>query len=71
MEIAVAWAGTFGETKDSLPFIGVHPDMDDRLLFALAYGANGIPFGCVAAQIISARVTGEHHRYQHTFIFDR
>ncbi|MFL5482074.1 MAG: NAD(P)/FAD-dependent oxidoreductase [Gemmatimonadaceae bacterium] len=71
MEIAVAWAGTFGETKDSLPFVGVHPDMDDRLLFALAYGANGIPFGCVAAQMISARVTGEYHRYQHTFIFDR
>jgi glycine/D-amino acid oxidase-like deaminating enzyme len=71
MEIAVAWAGTFGETEDSLPFIGAHPDMDDRLLFALAYGANGIPFACVAAEIITARVTGKHHRYQLTFIFDR
>ncbi len=71
MEIAVAWAGTFGETKDSLPFVGAHPDLDERLLFALAYGANGIPFACVAAAIIAARVTGKRHRYEHTFIFNR
>ena len=71
MEIAVAWAGTFGETKDSLPFVGAHPGMDERLLFALAYGANGIPFACVAAAIIAAGITGKRHRFEHTFIFDR
>ena len=49
MELAYAWAGTFAETKDSLPFIGAHPDVDPRVLFALAYGANGMPFGAVAA----------------------
>ena len=71
MEIAVAWAGTFGETKDSLPFIGTHPDLDPRVVFSLAYGANGIPFGAVAAQIVAALVRSRTHRYQHTFIFDR
>ena len=71
MEIAVGWAGTFGETKDSLPFIGPHPEVDERVFFALAYGANGIPFAAVAAEILAARVAGRHHRYEHTFIFDR
>ena len=71
MEIAVGWAGTFGETKDSLPFIGPHPELNERVLFALAYGANGIPFAAVGAEIVAARVMGKKHRYQHTFIFDR
>jgi glycine/D-amino acid oxidase-like deaminating enzyme len=71
MEIAVAWAGTFGETKDSLPFIGAHPDMDERVFFSLAYGANGIPFGAVAAEVIADLIRSRTHRYQHTFIFDR
>ena len=71
MEIALAWAGTFAETKDSLPFIGSHPELDERVLFALAYGANGIPFAAVAAEIVAAQVVGKRHRYQHTFIFDR
>ena len=71
MEIALAWAGTFAETKDSLPFIGAHPEVNERVSFALAYGANGIPFGALAAEIVAAQITGKRHRYQHTFIFDR
>jgi glycine/D-amino acid oxidase-like deaminating enzyme len=71
MQIAFAWAGTFGETKDSLPFIGPHPELDNRVLFALGYGANGIPFAAVAAQVVTARITGGRHRYDNTFVFDR
>ena len=71
MELAFAWAGTFGETKDSLPFIGIHPDLDGRIFFALGYGANGIPFAAIAAELAAARVTGTSHPYEHTFIFDR
>jgi glycine/D-amino acid oxidase-like deaminating enzyme len=71
MEIAVGWAGTFGETKDSLPIIGPHPGMNARVLFALAYGANGMPFGAVAAELITARIIGRSHKFEHTFIFDR
>ncbi len=47
MEIAFAWAGTFGETVDRLPFIGCHPDIDERVVFAIAYGANGMPFAAL------------------------
>jgi glycine/D-amino acid oxidase-like deaminating enzyme len=71
MEIAYAWAGTFGETKDSLPFIGAHPSGDPRVLYALGYGANGIPFSALAAEVLTAVVLKKSHRYQTTFAFDR
>ena len=71
MEIAFAWAGTFGETRDSLPFIGTHPGVDNRVLFALAYGANGMPFGAIAAELVASRIAGRKHRFDNTFVFDR
>jgi len=71
MELAYAWAGTFGETADSLPFIGRHPKRDDRILFALAYGANGMPFGAMAGEILTGVLLGNGHRYQDTFVFGR
>jgi glycine/D-amino acid oxidase-like deaminating enzyme len=71
MELAYAWAGTFGETKDSLPYIGAHPDGDERVLYALAYGANGMPFGAIAAEVLTAAILGNSHRYRDTFEFNR
>jgi glycine/D-amino acid oxidase-like deaminating enzyme len=71
MELAYAWAGTFAETEDGLPFIGPHPKRDQRILFALAYGANGIPFGAIAGEILTGIVLGRRHRYADTFVFER
>jgi glycine/D-amino acid oxidase-like deaminating enzyme len=71
MELAYAWAGTFGESQDSLPYIGAHPRGDRRVLYALGYGANGIPFSATAAEVLTARVLGKSHRYQSTFACDR
>jgi glycine/D-amino acid oxidase-like deaminating enzyme len=71
MEPAYGWAGTFGETKDGLPYIGAHPGVDNRVQYALGYGANGMPFSAIAAQIVTARVLGKRHRYRDTFAFDR
>jgi glycine/D-amino acid oxidase-like deaminating enzyme len=71
MEPAYGWAGTFGETRDGLPYIGAHPGVDNRVQYALGYGANGMPFSAIAAQIITARVLGKRHRYRDTFAFDR
>lgn len=71
MDVAYAWAGTFGETGDGLPFIGEHPRRDKRILFALAYGANGIPFGSVAGEVLTASILGRYHRYKRTFSFER
>jgi glycine/D-amino acid oxidase-like deaminating enzyme len=71
MEPAYGWAGTFGETDDGLPYIGPHPGVDARVQYALGYGANGMPFSAIAAQIVTATVLGKPHRYRDTFAFDR
>jgi glycine/D-amino acid oxidase-like deaminating enzyme len=71
MELAYAWAGTFGESKDSLPYIGAHPRGDARVMYALGYGANGIPFSAIAAEVLTASVLGRSHRYRSSFEFDR
>jgi glycine/D-amino acid oxidase-like deaminating enzyme len=51
LEVAYAWAGTFGETKDGLAYIGVHPRFP-HAWFALGYGGNGITFSLIAAELI-------------------
>jgi glycine/D-amino acid oxidase-like deaminating enzyme len=50
-EVAYAWAGTFGETKDGLAFIGRTPQRPNDY-FALGYGGNGITMSVVAAGLI-------------------
>ena len=45
-----AWSGTFGKTKDSLPYIGYYRKTP-RVLYALGFGGNGITFSQVAANI--------------------
>jgi len=47
-----AWAGTFAETADGLPYVGTVPQFP-RGYFALGYGGNGITFSLVAARIIT------------------
>jgi glycine/D-amino acid oxidase-like deaminating enzyme len=46
-----SWAGTFAETEDGLPYIGVAPEFPNGYV-ALGYGANGIVFGHVAANLL-------------------
>ncbi len=45
------WAGTFGETKDGLPYIGTTRQFPHGYL-ALGYGGNGITFSWIAAGIL-------------------
>jgi glycine/D-amino acid oxidase-like deaminating enzyme len=71
MEPAYGWAGTFGETKDGLPYVGAHPGVDPRVQYALGYGANGMPFSAIAAEIVTAAIVGKRHRYSDAFAFDR
>jgi glycine/D-amino acid oxidase-like deaminating enzyme len=68
---AYAWAGTFGETKDGLGYIGPHPALDERICFALGYGGNGITYSVLAARVLTARILGRKDRYASTFAFDR
>ena len=71
MKSAYGWAGTFAETRDGLPYIGPHPDVDNRVFYALAYGANGMPFSALAGELLAAALLGKVHRYRNTFSFDR
>lgn len=43
------WAGTFGETKDGLPYIGEHPNFPSAY-FVLGFGGNGITFSVIEWQ---------------------
>jgi glycine/D-amino acid oxidase-like deaminating enzyme len=45
------WGGTFGETKDGLPYIGTVPQFPHGY-FALGYGGNGITFSYIAAGLL-------------------
>ena len=70
VEPAYAWAGTFAETEDGLPFIGQHPAFP-RALFALGYGGNGITFSFVAAGIIRDLCLGRKNADAELFRFGR
>lgn len=66
LEVAYAWAGTFGETKDGLAYIGPHPQFR-HTYFALGYGGNGITFSVIAAEIIRDAFLGRKNPDAHLF----
>lgn len=65
-----AWAGTFGETKDGLPYIGKHKKFPGAL-FVLGFGGNGITFSVIGMSIVSAILKGKNHELEHWFRFGR
>ncbi|WP_295121437.1 FAD-binding oxidoreductase [uncultured Chitinophaga sp.] len=64
------WTGTFGTTKDGLPYIGVYPPMK-HAYFALGFGGNGITFSQVAAGIVTDMILGKKNELSPVFSFDR
>ncbi len=66
-----AWAGTFAETADGLPFFGPHPEQGERVLFAMAYGGNGITYSTLGAALLRARIDGRPHPLSGLFGFSR
>ncbi len=69
-EVAYAWAGTFGETKDGLAYIGSPAERPDAY-FALGYGGNGITMSMIAARIITDLYLGRPNSDVRLFRFDR
>jgi glycine/D-amino acid oxidase-like deaminating enzyme len=69
-EVDCAWTGTFGETKDSLAYIGESYEMPGAY-FALGYGGNGIAYSAIAAEIIRDLYLGEPNETARLFRFDR
>jgi glycine/D-amino acid oxidase-like deaminating enzyme len=70
VEVAYSWAGTFGETKDGLAFIGPQ-EKGSRLLFALGYGGNGITYSVQAARMLTGHILGRPDPDMHIFRLDR
>ncbi len=66
-----AWAGTFAETKDGLPWIGTHPAHGPRVHFAMAYGGNGITYSAIGAEIIAAAIKKRRQPLAELFGFGR
>ena len=70
LDMAFSWAGTFGETRDGLAYIGVHPDWPSSY-FALGYGGNGITYALIAAEIIRDALCGRANDQAELFHFGR
>jgi glycine/D-amino acid oxidase-like deaminating enzyme len=68
---AFAWGGTFAETADGLPFFGPHPRYGPRVLFAMAYGGNGITYAMAAAGLLRALAERRRHPLAEIFGFAR
>ena len=69
--IDFAWAGTFAETEDGLPFFGPHPQHGPRVHFAMAYGGNGITYSMVGAGLLRALIERRKHPLAALFSFER
>lgn len=65
-----SWCGTFGETKDGLPYIGPHPKFPDSY-FLLGFGGNGITFSVTGADMIIGMMEGKPDLLSHYFRFQR
>jgi glycine/D-amino acid oxidase-like deaminating enzyme len=70
IEPEFAWAGTFGETKDGMAFIGCLPERP-REFFSIGFGGNGITFAMIAARTITDLIAGRPSADADVFRFRR
>jgi len=64
------WAGTFGSTKDGLPYIGAI-DGTPNVFYALGFGGNGITFSTLAGKLITQQMKGEFSAEAELYKFER
>ncbi len=65
-----SWAGTFGETKDGLPYFGrVDPNINEH--YILGYGGNGITFSVMGMDAILPSLEKTPHEYLEYYKFGR
>ncbi|MAP56012.1 FAD-dependent oxidoreductase [Altibacter sp.] len=65
-----SWAGTFGETKDGLPYMG-KPDPNRNEHYILGFGGNGITFSVMGRDVIIPSIEGRPHPFLEYYKFDR
>ena len=59
-KIDYSWAGTFGETKDGLPYFG-KPNPNNNEHYVLGFGGNGITFSVIGMNSILASLENKKH----------
>lgn len=65
-----SWAGTFGETKDGLPYFGKeNPKRNEH--FILGFGGNGITFSVMGMDAIVHSINKTPHPYLEYYKFER
>ncbi len=65
-----SWTGTFGSTKDALPYIGTY-SKTPHTYYALGFGGNGITFSLIAAEIIRDMICGKKNKDAPLYAFNR
>lgn len=64
------WSGTFGETKDGLPYIGrAKPESNQH--YILGFGGNGITYSVMAMEAIIDSLKHTSHQFLEDYRFDR
>lgn len=69
-KIDYSWAGTFGETKDGLPYFG-KPDPNKNEHYVLGFGGNGITFSVIGMNSILCSIEGKKHKDLEYYRFHR
>ncbi|CAM3475123.1 FAD-binding oxidoreductase [Sphingobacterium prati] len=64
------WAGTFGVTKDGLPYIGKHKQFKNTF-FVCGFGGNGITFSVTAMEMVAYWLKNKTHPLSKWFNFGR
>ena len=65
-----SWTGTFGSTKDALPYIGTY-SKTPHTFYALGFGGNGITFSLIGAEILCDMITGKTNKDALLYSFNR
>ena len=65
-----SWAGTFGETKDGLPYFG-QEDPNGNEHYILGFGGNGITFSVMGMEAIIHSLNNTPHPYLEYYKFNR
>ncbi|WP_428232180.1 NAD(P)/FAD-dependent oxidoreductase [Flavobacterium sp.] len=69
-KIDYSWAGTFGETKDGLPYFG-KPNPDKNEHYVLGFGGNGITFSVIGMNSILDSINGKQNTDLEYYRFGR
>lgn len=69
-DIEYEWSGSFGESRDNLPFLGVDPNQPN-VYYCLGYGGNGTVYSVLGAELICDLIHGRTNPIAHIVRLDR